>query len=614
MTVPPAAVPAPAALPGRERDGFADPREIDAFVATLERFERGEIDAEQWRSFRVLHGAYAQRQDGVHMLRIKIPQGVATADQLRALADVAARFSRGFGHVTTRQDFQVHFVRPADLEPALRRLAEAGITTSGAGGNAVRNVVSCPHAGVSPDEVFDPTPYAEAVTRHFLRHPLSSSLPRKLKIAFEGCRTDHAATAIQDLGLTAVVGERGRGFAVTVAGGTSSLCTAGAPLVDFLPAGDVLALAEAIVRVFHARGDRRNKQRNRLKFLVRDLGLEAFRALVEAAIAEVRAEGAPALPFDPERPPAEQPPRHARPAPPSPREIAARVAAAPPHGPGEPPPVVTDLAPSSAALESFLRTNVLAQRQPGYSVVTISPPQGDVTAAQLEVLAELALAYGDGAARLASAGHLHLRWIADGDVAALHLRLAAAGLARDGARSAADVVACPGADACRTAVTRTHGVARLAADRVREKLGAAALAARLPVHVSGCPNGCSQHHLAAIGLQGSARKLGGRAVPQYFVLLGGGIGPEGVRFGKLAAKIPARRVPEALERLAALHLAERRPGEDAGAFFAREHARAARLLAPLEELRLADARPEHFVEPGSTEPFQPATQDGECAA
>jgi sulfite reductase beta subunit-like hemoprotein len=618
MTLPAAAVPAPAD-PGRERESFADPHEIDAFVATLERFERGEIDAEQWRSFRVLHGAYAQRQEGIHMLRVKIPQGVATADQLRALADVAARFSRGFGHVTTRQNLQIHFVRPADLEPALRRLADAGITTVGAGGNAVRNVVSCPHAGVSPDEIFDPTPYAEAVTRHFLRHRLSSSLPRKFKIGFEGCRTDHAATAIQDVGLTAVVrgGERGearRGFAVTVAGGTSSSCTAGAPLLDFLPAGDVLALAEAIVRVFHARGDRETKQRNRLKFLVKDLGLETFRALVEAALAKVRAEGAPALPFDPERPPAEQMPRHARPAPPSPREIAARVAAAPPRGPGEPPPIVTDVAPPAAAFESFRRTNVLAQRQPGYSTVVVSPPQGDVTAAQLEVLADLALAYGDGSARLASAGHLHLRWIADRDVAALHLRLAAAGLARDGARSAADVVACPGADACRTAVTRTHGVARLAGDRVREKLGAAALAARLPVHVSGCPNGCSQHHLAAIGLQGSARKLGGRAVPQYFVLLGGGIGPEGARFGKLAAKIPARRIPEALERLAALHLAERRPGEDAGAFFAREHARAARLLAPLEALRLEDARPEHFVEPGSTEPFQPATQDGECAA
>ena len=187
------------------RASFADDREIDAFVETLGRFERGEIDADAWRAYRVARGAYSQRQDGVHMLRIKLPQGATGAAQLRALADVAVRFSRGYGHVTTRQNFQVHFVRPADLEPALRRLAKDGITTSGAGGNAVRNVVACPLAGVSPDEAFDVTPYAEAVTRHFLRHPLASALPRKFKIAFEGCAHDHVATAIHDLGFRARV-------------------------------------------------------------------------------------------------------------------------------------------------------------------------------------------------------------------------------------------------------------------------------------------------------------------------------------------------------------------------------------------------------------------------
>ncbi len=609
----------PAPLPeGRTRASFADPGGIDAFVAALHRFERREIDAEQWRAQRVVRGAYSQRQDGVHMLRVKLPQGLVSADQLRALADVASRFSRSFGHVTTRQSFQLHFVRPADLEPALRRLAEAGITSAGAGGNAVRNVVTCPLAGVSTDEVFDPTPYAEAMTRHFLDHPLASSLPRKFKIAFEGCAGDHVGTAIQDLGLRAAIRgegpEKRRGFSVTVAGGTASACTSGAPLFEFLPAADVLALAEALVRVFHARGDRKNKQRNRLKFLVRDLGFAPFRALVDEALGGIRAEGAPRLPFDPERPPVEEAPRHVRPAPPSPAEIAARVAAAPPRGPGLPPTVAPDLAPSRAALELFRRTNVSAQRQPGSSIVTVALPQGDVTAAQLEVLAELSLAYGDGTVRFASTGRVHLRWVAEADVPALHARLAAGALARDGAGSAADVVACPGAEACRLAVTRTRSVARLAAERVRTQLGAAALATPLSVHVSGCPNGCSQHHVAAIGLQGSARRLGSRAVPQYFVLLGGGTTAGGARFGKLAAKVPARRIPEAIERLVGLYLEAREPGEDAGAFFAREHARATDLLAPLEELRLEDARETDFIEPGASEPFQPSTQEGECAA
>jgi sulfite reductase (NADPH) hemoprotein beta-component len=602
----------------RHRDGFADGAEIAAFLDTLGRFERGELDAEAWRAYRVARGAYGQRQDGVHMLRIKLPQGAVTSDQLRALAEVSARFSRGFGHVTTRQNFQLNFVRPADLEPAMSRLAAAGITTSGSGGNTVRNVVACPHAGVSPDERFDVTPYAEAFTRHFLRHPLGHALPRKFKVAFEGCAQDHAATAIQDLGFTARLraegGAAARGFSVTVAGGTSSLCTSGNALLEFLPAGELLALGEAVVRVFHARGDRVNKQRNRLKFLVRALGFEVFRDLVLAELERVRAEGAPSLPFDPERPPVEGPPAHARPAPRPPPELAAAVRGAPVRGPGEPPPLPAAAAPSAAAWEAFRATNVALQRQPGFVSVTVSLPQGDVRAAQLDVLAHLAEAYGDAAVRFTSGGHALLRWVRAEDAPALFERLAAVGLGRDGARSAGDVVACPGAEVCRLAVTRTRALARSVEATVRATGGPPALAAPLPVHVSGCPNGCSQHHLAAIGLQGSARRLNGRPVPQYFVLVGGHVGAGGAEFGRLAGKVPARRVPEAIAALTALYLAEREPGQGAGAFFSRSLARARELLAPLEELRVEDARPEDFVEPGASEDFRPETQAGECAA
>lgn len=599
------------------RPSYADPAEIDAFVEMLGRFERGEIDAERWRAYRVVRGAYSQRQDGVHMLRIKLPQGQADAAQLRALADVAERYSRGYGHVTTRQNFQVHFLRPADLEPAMRRLAEAGITTHGAGGNAVRNVVACAFAGVAADEVFDVTPYADAVSRHFLRHPLASSLPRKLKIAFEGCGEDHVASPIHDLGFRArirtVNGADERGFSVTVAGGTSSLCTSGTRLFEFLPATDVLALSEALVRLFHARGDRVNKQRNRLKFLVRELGFEAFRTLLDEELGRVRAGGAPALPFDPASPPVESPPaRSASPAS-DPQRLASAVSAARLRGPGEPPRVLVDPAPGPEALARFIRSNVRPQRQAGYSTVFVALPQGDVSAAQLEIAAELASAYGDGTVRFTGSGKLVLRWIPTSDVRALHERLSAAGLARDGAGSPADVVACPGADACRIAVTRTRGIARVVEEAVRS-LGPDALAAQLPVHLSGCPNGCSQHHVAAIGLQGSARKLGTRAIPQVFVLLGGGVGDAGASFGKIAAKIPARRAPEAVRRLVELYLAGREPGEPAHAFFSRVFDRAKEVVAPLEELRLEDAAPEDFVEPGSTEPFRPDSQEGECAA
>jgi sulfite reductase (NADPH) hemoprotein beta-component len=283
------------------------------------------------------------------------------------------------------------------------------------------------------------------------------------------------------------------------------------------------------------------------------------------------------------------------------------------RGPGEPPRLAFEAAPTPDALARFVRSNVRPQRQHGYSVVSVALPQGDVTAAQLEAVADLALSCGEGAVRFTGSGKLVFRWVPTSDVQALHARLAAAGLARDGAGSASDVVACPGADVCRIAVTRTRGIARLVDDAVRG-LGPEALAAAVPVHLSGCPNGCSQHHVAAIGLQGSARRLGTRTLPQVFVLAGGGVGRSGASFGKLLGKVPARRAPEAVRRLTELYLAGRGDGEQAHEFFVRAFDRAKEVIAPLEELRLEDACPEDFVEPGTTEPFRPDSQDGECAA
>src|SRR5438132_6926333 len=228
---------------GRARLSFASVADIDEFVATLERYERGELTPEQWRAFRLVRGTYGQRQaEDAQMLRVKIPQGMLTADQLDALADVGEQYSRGFGHITTRQNVQFHFVKLHDVEPALRRLADAGLTTREACGNSVRNITGCPYAGVSGDEIFDVTPYAEALTRFLLRHRLSSTLPRKFKIAFEGCPVDHVATPINDLGFRAALSPdgRGRGFRVTAGGGTSILATSGGLLHEFLPASEIL--------------------------------------------------------------------------------------------------------------------------------------------------------------------------------------------------------------------------------------------------------------------------------------------------------------------------------------------------------------------------------------
>src|SRR5881409_3715922 len=324
---------------GRARLSFASEADIDEFVETLERYERGELTADQWRQFRLVRGTYGQRQtDDAQMLRVKIPQGVLSADQLQALADVAERHSRGFGHITTRQNVQLHFVKLHEVEPAMRRLAESGLTTREACGNSVRNITACPYAGVASDERFDVTPYGEALTRYLLRHPLSSTLPRKFKIAFEGCAEDHAVAAINDIGWYARVrgsnGTGGRGFRVTVGGGTAILCRSGYELYEFLPAGEILEVAEAIIRVFHRLGDYAHKQRNRMKFLIRDIGFEAWRAEFEKERAALKAEGGPQLPFDPEQPPVEAPPAWDRPAAPGVAEASARTVAAEVRGPG----------------------------------------------------------------------------------------------------------------------------------------------------------------------------------------------------------------------------------------------------------------------------------------
>ena len=604
---------------GRTRLSFADEDEIDEFVRTLDLFERGELAPDAWRAFRLARGTYGQRQAGdAQMLRIKIPQGIVDGSQLRALADVAERYSRGFAHVTTRQNVQLHFLRLHDVEPVMRRLAEAGLTTREACGNSVRNVTACPFAGVAVDEAFDVTPYAEALTRYLLRHPLSSRLPRKFKIAFEGCPEDHAFAAINDIGFHARPagnGSSGRAFRVTVGGGTSILPTSGQLLFERLPAGEVLDLAEAVLRLYAARGDYAHKQRNRMKFLIREMGFEAFRGELERRLAEVRSEGGARLPFDPEAPPLESEPDGVRRAPLPTDETAARAVATEVRGPGILPRVEPVLDVPVTAYPSWARSNVRRQKQAGFVTATVTVPLGDLTSAQLRVVADLAASYADGAVRTTHEQNLLLRWVPEREAVALHRRLAAAGLGRPRAGTVADPVSCPGAEACRLAVTQSRGLARLLHDHVQARPGLADAASDLNVKISGCPNGCGQHHVAGLGFQGSVRKLGGRAVPQYFVMVGGGITDGRAYFGRLAAKVPARRAGQVLERLVSLYRSEANEGETAREFFRRvalERVKA--VLADLESLTANDARATDFVDLGEEAEFRVETMEGECSA
>ena len=599
---------------GRARLDFASEHDIDEFVEMLAKFESGEMPADQWRRYRLVRGTYGQRQDGVQMLRVKAPQGIVSSSQMRAFAGVASRYSRGFCHITTRQNIQFHFVLLKNVEAAMRELADEGLTTREACGNSVRNVTGCPYAGTSDTEIFDPSPYAEALTRYFLRHPLSGVLPRKFKIAFEGCADDHAVAAINDIGWRSRIVDGRKGFKVTVAGGTSILPVTGYLLYDFLPVEQMLEVAEAVVRVFHKYGDYKHPQRNRMKFVIRAIGWDAFRGHFEEELEGFRREGGARLPFDPARVTAEGSPDWVPAAAPTLQAVAA-MATTPMRGPGVHPGTVR-LQPLPDAYLRWMKRNVSRQRQPGYVHVTVRLPLGDFTAGQMRVLANLAEAYGDGGMRLTVEQNVLFRWVKTESLEPFYQRLAAAGLNAPDALSLSDVISCPGAESCRLAVTQSRGLGRVLTEYFSARPDLVDLVPSGNIRISGCPNGCGQHHIGSLGFQGSVRKVGGKAVPQYFVLVGGGITDEGAHFGKVVAKIPARRIAEAAGRLVELYREQRQSeAEELGAFYRRiTPAVASERLKDLVELNANETTVDDFIDLGESQAFDPVVMDGECSA
>lgn len=600
--------------PARRDFDFAAQSDVDRFIDTLSRFERGEIDEAEWRAFRLVHGTYGQRQPGeASMLRAKLPQGIVDARKLRALAAVADEHSRGFCHVTTRQNVQFHFVPLSRMGEVMTQLVEAGITTKEACGNSVRNIVASPSAGLAADEVFDVSPHAEALTRFLLRHPLAATLPRKFKIAFSAGGADHGFAAINDIGFHARRASDGHGeaFTVTVAGGTATKCVSGRVLFEELAPPRIFAVAEALLRVFDAEGDRVHRKKNRMKFLVGKLGWEAFEARFASALADVeRAEfAAPAL--------APRAVSHASPRPwslPSESALAAIAATSELSGPGLRPRALPLLG-SRSDFEVWRRSNVRSQHHAGYSLVTVTLPLGDVTSGQLRVLAHLVDACADGEARLTPDQNVLLRWVPDERLREVYGALRATGLATPDAGTLADPTSCPGAESCKLAVTQSRGLARLISDRFEDERALLDRAGPLSVRISGCPNGCGLHHVAAVGFQGGLRKVGERPVPQYFVYAGGRVEGALARFGTVVAKVPARRAPEALRGLVELAEQHRAEGEPLDAVLARLDAKLLKsALADLEPLAAADATDEDFVDLGETDAFRPETSEGECAA
>ncbi len=569
----------------RERRTFGDPREASEFVGMLERFERGEIGADEYRQFRLSRGVYGQRQEDRHMVRVKIPQGILTSGQLRVLADAAEQLSRGYGHVTTRQNLQFHDVKPAQLGMFLARIAECGLTTREACSHTVRNVTGCPYAGVCREEAFDVTPYAELVTRLFLRGPLGSGLPRKFKIAVSGCPTDCANGAINDIGLIAAKRDGRRGFRLLAGGGTATLPRSGAVLTEFLPAEHLLAACEAIIRVFKEAGDRKNLAKARMKWIIRRIGWDGFATLFRKHFDEIQADGGRKLPVG-------EP------------ELAGECA--PVHRAFAPP-----ILQLPAGFEAWRLRSVRPQAQAGFVTALVWLHIGDVSGAQLRRLADLVDELGDGTVRTTQSQNLLIRWIPESHVGSLWQGLQSVGLGEAHAEDLSDVVSCPGAETCRIAVTASRGVAQLLGEHLSDREADIRPA---DIKVSGCPNGCAQHHVATIGLQGGVRKVGGDLVPQYHLTLGGGVDENGAAFGRLVGKIPARRVPQAVDRLLAHYKAHAQTGEGLRAYFQRLELNVAKeIVADLADANEGNLRPEDYIDLGSTVKFEVVAMDGECA-
>jgi sulfite reductase (ferredoxin) len=567
---------------------FSDKRDIEEFVQKLDAFERGELTADQFRTFRLLRGVYGQRQSDVQMIRVKIPFGLVGPDQMLALADVADKYSRGYGHVTTRQNVQLHFVKLSDSEAAQRRLDEAGLTTREACGNSVRTVTACAQAGVCSGAAFDVSPYAEAITRHFLRHPLSSSLPRKFKIAFSGCESDCAFGAIHDVGFIAQVKDGQRGFKVLAAGGLSTTPQAAIVLHDFVPAGEMGRVGEALVRLFHALGNRENKARARLKYVLRKLGEEVFRAKYQEQRAAIDAEAFAELTLPQ--------PANNTPAPPVVLPVDG-----PPHA-GQP--------------EGYLAwrgTNVIDQRQEGYAAAYVRLFLGDITSTQLRQLAEIVPRFGDGTMRFTVDQNILVPWVDKKSLPALYVALREIGLSLGDVHTALDVTSCPGAESCNLAVTSSRNVSRAIAERLAsdDVAGASGLAGTT-IKVSGCPNSCGQHHVADIGFHGAAKHVKGTTFPMYQLHLGGGVDGRGARFGRQVVKVVARRVPDAVAVLVKLFESDHEAGETPAKFFARVDPK--RVVAALGDIAAAPPVPEEQSDIGEETGFIVAIGAGECAA
>ncbi len=519
-------------------------QEIETFGREVLRFKNKEIPEEKFKRFRLQHGIYGQRQAGHLMVRVKIPAGLLGAKKLRCLADISEKYSTGVGHVTTRQDIQFHYVDLDNVTTVMTLMAEAGLTTREACGNTVRNVIACQRAGICPSELFDVSEISEAVAYHLLRNPINQDLPRKFKISFSGCQTECGLAAIHDLGFIATSRELDGlteyGFKLLVGGGLGSHPKLAKAYADFISVDQVLPLCEAILKLFDAHGNRRNKSKARMKFILEKWGIEAFKEKVEEILAEMKSEGYsyPALP---------------------PLKLKTQSPVLPlkvPHSDGTTP------------FDQWQRTNLLPQTDGAYAV-QIRLPLGDITATQMRNLADIVDGYSPNGLRTTHQQNMILEHVEQEKLPELYGKLQAIGLADDGVEKVVDVISCPGAETCQLALTGSMGLGEAISETFASELETYSDLGGLRIRISGCPNSCGHHHIAGIGLHGVAKKLHGKLVPHYQLHLGGGVEACGSTIGRSKIKIPAKNIPKAVMALIRIYRENREQEESFNHFIER---------------------------------------------
>jgi len=597
-------------LPATLKDTSMVLREIDAaaaadiakFEAMLEKYTSGEMPEDVFRVFRLNNGIYGQRQGGTNqMVRIKMPYGRIDPEQFDMLAHVADTYSRGWGHITTRQNIQVHFVELAKIPEVMRQLASVGLTTREACGDTVRNVMGCHLAGACPYEALDISPWAEAIHQHLLRHPFAQRLPRKFKINFSGCSTDCGQAMFNDVGVIAVSrtlddGTPELGFRVYIAGGLGATPHPALALEEFTSREDLLPTIEAVLRVFEQTGNRKNKLRARLKWVVDQLGFEE----VQGRVLNIRKFLVASSTWPGGIP-----------------EIVEKLGDAPagkhatitPTPMGQGVPVVIS---GTKPFEQWEAGNVVRGNAKGTVSAIAYAKLGDITSAQFRALAAMQRELGLEV-RLTNRQNVAFRGLTEAQLPVLHERLATIGMAEPGAELARDVVACPGADTCNLAVTQSRGLA----DAIGSALDEAGLAevGGVRINISGCTNSCGQHHAVDIGFFGAERRAHGQSAPGYQMLLGGYVGDKKIYFGEKALRLPAKNAPEAAVKVVARFAEERSAGESFRGWMDRVGgAKAiAERLKDLDNFPTPEEGPDYYVDYGETGPYVAEVGDSECA-